>query len=566
MTSTESALSQVRTSDLNKNEENFDRLEKHKPETSDFGQNSSCLQLEADHPVNQLRSKRMDEAGWMPVPALCLAGAPHQREVLPADEVKRELSRLLFVVSSTANKRLIKSAVKDTDVPAPDLDAEVVVFMTSGNLTAWFLIYPPMGKGREVDREMLVRALKENNVDFGVEEELLDTLPDHPERYFRMFLAAEGIQPVHGTDGAVIDLYSRSAQRIGKENEHGQMDYTELNLIQIANKGDVICRIIPPTMGKPGKSVLNQEVSCRDGKPVKVPQGRNTEVSKDGNSLIASEAGRVEFVGRTFQVKPILEVNGNVDYSTGNIHFLGDVQIHGDVCTGFSVQATGNITVEGVVEACHVESGGDLIIKKGVKGDNHAVIQAHKSIYAKYLENCDVCAKYDLQSECIINCNAYCDGQIRVEGGRGIIIGGRIRSGTEVSAKAVGTRAEMHTVVSLGGLPSEEFDCECLRDEIRNLETALGQLEQQPDSPFKIQKLPMVRMKISADKNKLEQFEKDLSEVERQKCEQGYVGQRLVCDIAYPGTEVMIGGTARLLDHEVRHCTASLADGEIRLG
>lgn len=581
----ESILSRFTDSDTNEKEEIAGFSEKREPEARgsetpdsqvsgsevpdsevpDSQYDPSCLQLAADHPVNQLWTRRMGETGWMPAPTLRLAGPSGQENVLPMDEVRKELSRLLFAVSSTANKRLIKASATEGDVLSPNLDAEVVVFLTSGNLTAWLLVYPPMGKGKDVDRGMLASALKESKVDFGVMEELLDALPNDPERYFRLFLIARGEQPVHGTDGAVIDLYPRSTQRMAKVDEHGKMDYTELDLIQVANKGDVICRIIPPTDGKPGKSVLNQEIPSRNGRPAVVPKGRNTEISKDGYSLIASEAGRVEFSGRTFQVKPILEINGNVDYSTGNIHFLGDVQIHGDVCTGFNVRATGNVTVEGVVEACRVEAGGDLIIKKGVKGDDHATIQAHQSLYAKYLENCNVCARYDLQTECIINSNAYCDGQIRADVGRGIIIGGKVRASHTVSAKTVGTRSELRTIVGLGGLPSEEFDCECLREEIVNLETALDKLEHQPDNPFKMEKMPKVRMKLSVDKNKLMQYEHDLMELDLQEHEQGYDGQHLVCDIAYPGTEVTIGGITRVLDREVRRCTATLADGEIRL-
>ena len=62
-------------------------------------------------------------------------------------------------------------------------------------------------------------------------------------------------------------------------------------------------------------------------------------------SLLASSSGHVEFSGRAFQVKPLLDIPANVDFSTGDINFLGDVCIHGDICSGFTVRAIGNITV-----------------------------------------------------------------------------------------------------------------------------------------------------------------------------------------------------------------------------
>ena len=42
-------------------------------------------------------------------------------------------------------------------------------------------------------------------------------------------------------------------------------------------------------------------------------------------TLIASMAGHVEFTGRSFQVKPVLDIQGDVDFSTGDINFIGDI-------------------------------------------------------------------------------------------------------------------------------------------------------------------------------------------------------------------------------------------------
>ena len=82
-----------------------------------------------------------------------------------------------------------------------------------------------------------------------------------------------------------------------------------------------------------------------------------------------------------------------MDFSTGDINFLGDVCIHGDICSGFTVRAIGNITVGGVVEACTVEAGGDLVVSGGVQGDNQAVIRAQRNIFAKFIENSCVYVK-----------------------------------------------------------------------------------------------------------------------------------------------------------------------------
>lgn len=525
------------------------------------------LKLEPGHPIHTLWQMRSEESGRLPAPSLYLDVPPGQPELLTPDETRKELSRLLFTVSSTANKRLIHATSdkkKEAEPSASDLDAEVVVFTTADDLAAWFLVYPPIGEGEEVDRSMLAAALRKNNITIGIEDDILDTLPADANRYFHMHLAARGDAPVHGDDGRIEDLFSRNVKRTPKMNESGKIDYTELNLIQNVQKGETICKIFPATVGTSGLSVKGKPIPCKPGKPATIPMGRNTELSEDGESLLASITGRVEFSGRSFQVKPILEIKGNVDYSTGNINFLGDVTIEGDVCTGFNVKALGNITVNGVVEACKVEAGGDLTIQKGVKGDNHATIQAHRSLYAKYLESCNVCVREDLYSESIVNCNIYSDGSVYADSGRGVIISGKVRAANSVHAKSVGTRAEAHTEIGLGGLPSAEFEYACLEQELSKLTSILEILEQQPDSPAKLKGLPTVRMNITVTLNKIQQYKETLEELHIQEYVQKFTEQRLICDTAYPGTELSIGPAHMPMKTETRYCKAALVDGEIK--
>lgn len=528
----------------------------------------SYLKLENSHPIYSLWQMRVESSGRIPAPALQLIVPPEQPELLTPEETKKELSRLLFTVTSTANKRLIRatSDLKTKEkLISPDMDAEVIVFTTADDLAAWILIYPPIGAGAEPDRKMIEQALLENGIRIGINEDIFDTVINDSNQYFHMYLAARGEAPIHGDNGRIEDLFSRKVKRTPKMNDSGKIDYTELNLIQNVKEGETICRIFPPTQGSSGISVKGKSIPCRPGKLASIPMGRNTKLSDDGNCLIASITGRVDFNGRNFEVKPSLEIAGNVDYSTGNINFLGDVTIAGDICTGFNVKALGNITVSGVVEACNVEAGGDLTIEKGVKGDNQAIIQAHRSLYAKYLENSVVCVRQDLYSDCIINCDVYSDGSVFIDSGRGMIIGGSLWASNVVHAKTVGTRAESNTKIRLGGLPSAEFDHESLQRDLSKLTSILEILEQQPDSPAKAKTLPAVRAKINVTINKLQQYKEILDELHIQEYVQKYTEQRLICDTAYPGTEITIGSVCMPIKTEIRYCRAALLDGEIRM-
>lgn len=515
------------------------------------------LELAPEHALHRLWALRLEQAGWLPSPKLCL-------ESLPPEEAEKELPRLRMMVTTTANQRMAKTLPKGEDSPPPNMDAQVVVFLSRDQQAAWVLAYPPVGSGRELEQELLSRTLRDNKVTFGLDEELLGSLPEHRDRYFHLFLAARGRQPAPGRDGGIVDMFQRKFVREVVVDEYDQVDYTALNLFQNVEEGETICQIIPSLKGTPGMTVLGREVPAKDGKPAAPPKGRNTELSEDGTRLVASRAGHVEFSGRCFEVKPVLEITGDVDYSTGNINFLGDVHIAGDVTSGFSVQAMGNVVVDGLVEAAQVEAGGDVVVAKGVVGNSQALILAKRNVYAKYLENCRVHARENLQADCLVNCDVFCNGVVEVRSGRGSIIGGRTRAAQAVSASVVGSRSERATAIDLGGMPCEDFERDKLRLEMRELREEYERTDLQPDSPTKLTRMSNLRMKMTVNQMKQAQFEKDLETMaecappEQENC-------RLTFGIAYPGTVLTIGDASLRLEFETRQCVATLMDGEIYL-
>lgn len=541
------------------------KTEEPKATPSEAPVDEAALPLPADHAIFKLWTlyKRQAQEQLSP-PSLRMASP--KLTVLSPEEVKAELAHLPAAISASASQRLAKAASPEKqgeeESAPPILDAQVTVIITKGQMSAWVMVYPPAGGGAELSREMLSAALSGSGVAFGLDDALLDSLPQSSDRYFHLFLAAQGKPATDGKDGRIVDLFSREPEQKLDKDEFGQIDYTHLNLIQNVEEGDVICRIIPPTKGEAGRTVLDKEIPAKDGRPAVPPAGRNTKVTEDGTALVAAKAGDVKFNGRTFTVRQVMEVDGNVDYSVGSINYVGDVHIHGDVLSGFSIQAIGDITVDGVVEACSIEAGGDLVVAKGIAGNDQAIIRVHGNIYTKYLESCCVYARSSLETDCIMNCDVYSDGKVKVRSGRGAIIGGSVRAAQEIDAGIIGSQAELPTHLFLGGLPCEEFERESLLKEIALLEEEMEKTEQQPDSSVKLSQLSKMRMKILINKKKLEQAEKSLALLRENLEEQQNEG-RLICDIAYRGTEINIGPSSLRLDREIRPCHVRLQEGEI---
>ncbi len=530
------------------------------------------LELPPDHALFRLYDLRRRKSGYLPAPRLSL----DEDGVLPPEMIQRELGRLRSAMTSVCGARL--KQIRDGEKPSrsgkkkPDqeqepeaplvLDAMPYFFLSLDKLYAWVVVFPPVGPGQELSRELLLRTMLAQDISFGVDEQLVDRLSHDEERYFHLFLIARGKPAFDGENGNIVDYFPRSIDRVLEVDEYGQVDYTNLNLIRNVKLGQEICRLIQPTEGNPGRTVLDQEIPAKSGRPVPLPKGRNTEISEDGLTLVASMAGHVEFTGRSFQVKPVMDIQGDVDFSTGDINFIGDINIAGDVLSGFTVRAMGSIHVGGVVEAgSSVEAGGDLVVVKGILGDGTTIVRSQRSVFSKYIENATIYARENLQTDCIINGSIYCDGEVRVRSGRGCIIGGRIWAAKMVNVQTVGSQSEVRTSVALGGLPCTNFEREIIQRELKELTIELEKLECQLDSPTKSSILGKTRMKLSVAELKLKQLEEDLADI-KLTLEEKESG-RLECSLAYPGTEISFGEEILRLRQETRHCVVKMVCGEI---
>lgn len=534
-------------------------------ETSDSS--PASLELSHEHPLYKLYDMRTEKSRNTPPPELVMKGC----DELTEEQVRKELMRFRIEITKAADLRLkdatpkVSDSEEEDEIPhlEPSMDALPFVYVSSDRMYAFIMAFPPTGWGKELDRGLIYEELEKKKVTYGVDEELLDKLSEDYNRYFHLFLIAKGNKPMNGDNGYIVDYFLRHVERLPEMDEFGNVDYTSLGSEQNVKKGDLICEVIPPTEGIAGRTVLNQELRCRNGKSVSLPKGKNTEVSEDGYKLLAAIDGRVEFSGRYFSVRPLLEISGNVDYSTGNINFIGDVLIKGDVCSGFSVRAMGDIKVCGVVESCEIEAGGDLIVVKGIVGNMETIVRSHHNIYSKYLVNSIVHARKNVHTDSIRYSNVYSDGEVEVCSGRGLIVGGQIRAAQGIEAKTVGSVYESPTSIILGGQPYASFEKELLTRTIKEMKEEMEKLERQPDSPFRTKRMSKLRLELSISGMKLNKFERDKERIDETLEKQG--GCRLKCGTAHPRVSITIEDETVILDRTYNSCNARLVEGEIFL-
>ena len=488
------------------------------------------------------------------------------------ETVKSERHRATASLFARAKKNhMITRANEEGEIPS--VDAEAVVHVARKRMAAWAFVFPPTGEGGPLTKQELELALAECTVCAGLDEEALGKIVEE-QPYFKLILIAKGKPMIPGKDGYVVENYPRTIEKTFSMDEMGNVDYRAQNYVQIIHTGDVLCEAIAPTPGEDGIDVLGTVIPAKEGKEAKLLLGQNTVLSEDKTKVIASMEGHLRFQEGKFHVKPTFHVPGDVDFNVGNIDFLGDVHVKGDVREGFVIKATGTVTVEGLVEGAIIEADGDVIISNGILGDDKAVIKAGGLVQAEYIENCIVYAGESVRGSSIVGSHINCDGTIIVRSGRGTIVGGHLVAARKIDAKAIGSRAERLTSLSIGQLPyirkrKEELESslEEVRGEVEEVERTIEYLDRTAGSdPEKIQRAADFRLRKSVLSMQIAHMQKKLEEIEEKDGEdEAITGCKVVASTIYPGVQIEIQDLSYTVQEENRDVKIHVQLGEIVL-
>ena len=360
--------------------------------------------------------------------------------------------------------------------PVPAADALVTVFSTADNMFGFLYCTAPIGDGRELDQELLETAVSDYGIKYGIIEEVYANILEKKD-YNVIYLIAHGTAPVNGKDGQVKDHYQRNPEIHLEENERGVIDYKDLHLFHTITKGDVICDLIAPIEGQDGYDIMGKTIPAAIGNMPEIPQGKNTIVNEDNTALIADIDGDLSFQKNVFRVEPQLIISGNVDNSTGNIDFIGDVLVEGDVLRGYTVNAGSNIIILGMAEAAVLIAGEDIELRKGMNGNALGTLKAAGNIHSRFLEQTQVTARGDVVAETIINCQIVSGGNILATAGKGIIIGGTLAAQFSVEARRIGSLSNAKTVLKIGVPTQIEENIEYLSAQLQQSRDTLAKLD-----------------------------------------------------------------------------------------
>lgn len=250
-------------------------------------------------------------------------------------------------------------------------------------------------------------------------------------------------------EGEKIDFYNRSS------------------FIMVA-EGQLIGKLIPAAEGVEGADVTGKVLRAAAGLGLSIRFDETIRVDGQGN-YYAMTSGALEFKNNLLRILKKLTINSYVDFSTGNIHFEGDVDILKGIKDRFRVRVSGSVESQGLIEAAIIEAGLDFRAPKGMAAKENGYLTVGRHAEARYLDNVIGRIKGDLTIEKeLINCDLWIGGKLDVR--HGSIVGGRTRVLGPVVTTNLGSPNGDQTLLALGSYPKLEAMIELADKYIKKLE------------------------------------------------------------------------------------------------
>jgi hypothetical protein len=444
-------------------------------------------------------------------------------------------------------------------------------------MKAYMTVSPPGPGGADLSYEEIRGLLQSAGVVNGIDDEAIRTFIDYPS-YNEKILVAEGKKPENGADAQILYNFNVGREEIQLKEKNGRVDFRELNLVENVEAGQILATKKPPEEGVAGRTVTGKSLPAKPGKNVEIEAGKNVKLSDDRMSAVSTINGQVLLIAGKINVEPIYTVEGDVNFKTGNILFLGTVLVKGNVEDGFTVKAAGNIEVMGSVGKCVLDAEGEIIVHQGILGKNEGTVRAGSNVLAKFIENARIEAEENvLVSDGIIHSFVDANRRILCQGKRAAIVGGRLRAANEIHAKTLGSVAGTETLLEVGIDPKrkekltqvlhrkEELEKE-LEELVRNISTLENLKKVQRNFPEDKQKnLGELNDRRSEVLQELEQTNGAINEINLYLQSIKFSGKVSASDRVFPGVKIFIKNENLVVRNEFKNVTFCLEDKEIRM-
>lgn len=407
---------------------------------------------------------------------------------------------------------------KTTALPAEDtelkdtyglpIDSLVSIKISPDKMTCYLDFNPPKNGGKEVKYADVEELLNNHNIQGDINWSLIfktiDLCNKSPNP-IKGIVAAKGVRPSPEVPEKVRLSEKLLTQFNNMNLQDKRVDYRKISPFCMVKKGDEIGFISPRKVGKPGLNVFGDEVPFESVEIETIDFGENIKI--EDRHIFSETDGRVEFLKNLIQINEVLEIQGDVNYSTGNIHFPGDVIISGIVNDWFQIDIGGSLMCKSTLDASSVRCKKDLITTDGIIGRRMGTVAVGGHLRCKFIENCSVEATKSIKIKTSsFNSYLYTNGPLTMNR-EGAIIGGKVTASNGVSTGQIGNKSGKNTEIHCGNNYLVQEKLEIIKDKLLEIQ------ERQHELRYKIkndeenkEKIELVNKKLDERKAQLQQM------------------------------------------------------------
>ncbi len=272
---------------------------------------------------------------------------------------------------STINK------TKKENETVVNIEITPVVNIADDEMLATLTLYPPIEGIPEISLNDILEICNELEINCGIDEILIrETLIQVTQlRQPQINIPiARGLLPVNGSD-AYLRFEIEIGPLPGKILQDGSIDWRERKMFVGIDKDELIATKVPLTQGTPGTDIHSLPILQKPGKDIKVKVAGDVQYNEESRQILAICSGVLSTVnGTDVKVSAKQTIDGDVDFSVGNIESNDGLEIKGDVKPGFTVSCKGDLSIGGNIQNATIHARGNSKIASGLMGEHSSLL------------------------------------------------------------------------------------------------------------------------------------------------------------------------------------------------
>lgn len=277
-----------------------------------------------------------------------------------------ENSKIEFNFDETTAERLINIRISEDKMEAHldiKYNPEIVYVLKDAEKTNALVLeaeikekkFPPKFTKAEIKEELkkygIINGVIEENINRCIEENEVLSLK-----------IANGTPVQHDEDDFLELKFTMDDdfKKLSEDNK-GKVDFKSIGSVSAVLKNDVIAKLVKGKEGFDGKDIFGKVIKHKVGKKINLVAGQGC-IMKDDNTVVAAMQGKPCIKNNVCYVYQLHEVPKDVDMTTGNIKFVGDILVNGTVREGMKVEAGNAVNIKGSVERAEIIAKGDINI------------------------------------------------------------------------------------------------------------------------------------------------------------------------------------------------------------